>query len=217
MLGSELVALAVGGTDWGTWMRQTSYNTFGWPHIEFDDMDSFITQVLFHTGVWHRHTPALPGGAKPGTVNNAAHAQAAAIQPLTLLTILSHGGFSGPIMGSGEGDILTRERIFGRQSQLALMRKCFSPQSEVVFGGCVIGLNPWLLADLSVIWGGIKVTGYTDLQKFGSLSYSGDKVTLQGRSLIAGQNTEHGQEYLKHPHDRVRKADMQMGAGTKDD
>lgn len=204
-MSSELIAIAVGGTDWGTWMRQNTYNTFGWPHIEFPDMGSFMSQIMYHTGVWQKHQPKPPGA------RNAPPQPPPPIKPLSLLTVLTHGTFEGPIMGSGEGDTLTRARIKGRQGNLAAMEKCFLKEAEVIFGGCVVGLNPWLLADLSVIWGGIKVTGYTTLQKFGNPFYSGDKVTLQKRNLIAGRDTEQGQQYLKRPNDPVRKADLQMG------
>jgi hypothetical protein len=194
-----LIALAVGGTDWATWLRQQSYTIAGIPHIEFADIDAFILAVRKKTGVNAHH--GVPGKGKPDDK----------YEPLSRLTILSHGTFDGPVMGSGHGDILTRERVLGRTRSLAAMRLCFQPGAEVVFGGCLIGTNPWLLADLSVLWGGVRVTAFTALQKLGTPYYSGDQVTLRNRTLIAGRNTPAGRQFLAHPNMKPGRADTHMG------
>lgn len=170
---NTLIAIS-NGTDWATSIARQEYRLTGRPMIEIEDIADFILKVKdFCAGKRF----AMAAHAHP-----VPHAMPAG--PLSLLTVVGHGDFNGPYLGIGHEDQLTREKVMAFQGALKSMRVAFAANAEIVFAGCLVGTNPWLLADLSVAWGGIKVSGFTAMQKAGMPILTGGKVSLRGRTLV---------------------------------
>jgi hypothetical protein len=183
-MSHDTLVIIADGQDNACRIARMQYPLVGSTVLEMSDIADFMMKVTeFALGSQHS--------------GHNGHAKRR-FNPIRLLTVIGHGDFDGPYLGIGASDQLTRTEIAMRVRHLQSMRPAFTSDAEVVFGGCDVGQNPWLLADLSVAWGGVDVTAYTTLQTAGMPIFTGDKVTLRGRKLVSAP-AELAQQYHDHP------------------
>jgi hypothetical protein len=175
---NDTLTVMADGQDFACRIARMQYPLTGSPTLEISDISDFILKVnVFVQGA--TRVNATPPKGHLGKIHERP-----TLCPLRMLNVIGHGDFNGPFLGIGKQDQLTRTEVSMRQRSLQNMRMSFARNAEVVFGGCDVGQNPWLLADLSVAWGGISVTAFTTLQTAGMPIFTGPKVTLRNRALV---------------------------------